>query len=116
MSDLILYQGDNLKRQWTLYATAGTPYDLSNATATFDVSTILGAPVASYSTTDGTGYLTITSPLAGVVALSVPGSVTATWAVPANGVQMCRVALRITYSDGSVQTLDARNLKLVRRI
>ena len=111
-----IVQGDSLNRQWTFSGVNGLPVDLTGCTASFGILTILGVSVFQAASTDGSGHLTIPEPTTGALVLAVPPSITAGWAVPSNGVNVCRSAVKIKYTDGSAQTYDIENMTIIREV
>jgi hypothetical protein len=113
---ITLPQGNMLHRQWTLFSDTGAAVDLTGCIASFGIITILGVSIFQATSADETGYLTIQSPTTGVVVLAVPCAVTGEFPVPSNGVNMCRAALKVLYTDDSSYTYDIETMKIIREV
>lgn len=96
-----LYRGDTWQRAWVIESPAGTPVDLTGATARLHVRDATGVKVMEASTADG--RITI-RPAEGRIDLAMPSSATAV--SPGS----YRFDIEVTYPDSTRATYEQATL------
>lgn len=103
-----IYRGDSWERSWVIKTAAGTPIDLTGASARLQVRTTGGALVLAVTSSDAA--LTIT-PLSGRIDLAVPYADTEGLAAGSY-----RFDLEVTYADGRRRTYEANTLTILEDV
>lgn len=111
-----LVQGDSYIDCWMLSDGSGNSINLTGCTAYFGILQPDGTSLIQCASDDGTGYLTISSAIGGVISLNIPGSVTDNWDTTWNVSAYYSTALKVKYTDGSERTESQQTLSITPQV
>jgi len=109
-------QGDTYEQTWTLTDSTGAAVNLTGCTVFWGALNPNGTSLIQCASSDSSGYLTISDAAAGVIALSIPPSVTSGWSSTWGTPNAYMTALKVQYTNGTVRTEDQGTMRIMMEV